>query len=105
MSSLLNFFSIFFSKSVDLFEANHSFFHDHPLKVKSKGNQLVLSAEQAYVSESCDVDGFSLSYLIQFLFSPPLWPTGGVLHFHPDNVCEDRDKVSMKHELWLLLLF
>lgn len=28
-----------------------------------------------------------------------LWPAGGVLHFHPDNVCsEDLDKVSMKHD-------
>lgn len=43
------------------------------------------------------------AYLIQFFF--PLWPAGGVLHFHPDNVCsEDRDKVSMKHELCLLPL-
>ena len=38
-----------------------------------------------------------------------LWTAGGVLHFHPDNVCsEDLDKVSMKHDhrlqpvLWFL---
>lgn len=38
-----------------------------------------------------------------------LWPAGGVLHFHPDNVCsEDLDKVSMQHDrrlqpvLWFL---
>lgn len=38
----------------------------------------------------------ALSQLMMCFF--PLWPAGGVLHFHPDNVCsEDRDKVSIKH--------
>lgn len=41
--------------------------------------------------------------LDHFVF--PLWPAGGVLHFHPDNVCsEDRDKVSMKRDHGLLPL-
>lgn len=34
-----------------------------------------------------------------------LWSAGGVLHFHPDNVCsEDRDKVRMKDDRFLFWL-
>ncbi len=71
---------------------------------KIKGNQLpvcCILVGRAYGHVSCDVDVFlSASYLIMFF---PLWPAGGVLHFHPDNVCsEDRDKVSMKHDQCLL---
>lgn len=56
-------------------------------------------AGPTYVHDvSCDI------WLI-WLCCFPLWPAGGVLHFHPDNVCsEDRDKVSMKHDHCLLPL-
>lgn len=51
-----------------------------------------------YVLMTCLV----IFLLFDYVFFP-LWPAGGVLHFHPDNVCsEDRDKVSMKHETTLL---
>lgn len=50
-----------------------------------------------------------LIWLCCFLFFfKSVRPAGGVLHFHPDNVCsEDRDKVSMKHDhrLFSLLFF
>lgn len=53
-----------------------------------------------YVLMTCLV----IFFLFDYVFFP-LWPAGGVLHFHPDNVCsEDRDKVSMKHDHCLLPL-
>lgn len=38
-------------------------------------------------------------YSLLLCFISPLSTAGGVLHFHPDNMCsEDRDKVSSEHD-------